>query len=75
MAWSSGRSPSSSSLSTLISQGRKALVVDDVSDSGASIIKAREHIREKGASEVRIATVHIKPWSRFIPDYYAESVE
>ena len=55
-------------------KGGKALVVDDVSDSGASIIKAREHIREKGASEVRIATIHIKPWSRFIPDYYAESV-
>ena len=55
--------------------GKKALVVDDVSDSGASIIKAREHIKEKGASAVKIATIHIKPWSRFIPDYYAESVD
>ena len=55
--------------------GKKALVVDDVSDSGASLIKARDHLEEKGASEVRIATVHIKPWSRFIPDYYAESVK
>jgi hypothetical protein len=55
--------------------GKKALVVDDVSDSGASILKAREHIKEKGASDVRIATIHIKPWSRFIPDYYAESVD
>ncbi|MGD0804985.1 MAG: phosphoribosyltransferase [Candidatus Bathyarchaeia archaeon] len=55
--------------------GKKALLVDDVSDSGASIIKARDHLKEKGASDVRIATIHIKPWSRFIPDYYAESVD
>ncbi len=56
-------------------KGKKALLVDDVSDSGASIIKARNHIKKKGALEVRIATIHIKPWSRFIPDYYAESVD
>ena len=55
--------------------GKKALLVDDVSDSGASIIKARDHLKEKGASDVRIATIHIKPWSRFIPDYYAENVD
>ncbi len=55
--------------------GKKALVVDDVSDSGASIKKARDHIKEKGASDVRIATIHIKPWSQFIPDYYAASVD
>jgi hypoxanthine phosphoribosyltransferase len=55
--------------------GKKALVVDDVSDSGASIIKARDHVKEKGASDVRIATIHIKPWSHFIPDYYADCVD
>jgi hypothetical protein len=22
-----------------------------------------------------LATLHIKPWSRFVPDYYAESVD
>jgi hypoxanthine phosphoribosyltransferase len=55
--------------------GKKALLVDDVSDSGASIIKARDHLKEKRASDVRIATIHIKPWSRFIPDYYAERVD
>ena len=54
---------------------KKVLVVDDVSDSGASIVKAKEHAMEKEASDVRVATVHIKPWSKFIPDYYAESVD
>jgi hypoxanthine phosphoribosyltransferase len=54
---------------------KKVLVVDDVSDSGASLIKAKEHIEEKAASEVRIATLHIKPWSKYIPDYYARNVD
>jgi uncharacterized protein len=55
--------------------GKKTLVVDDVSDSGASLAKAKEHISEKKAAEVRIATLHIKPWSKYLPDYYAESVD
>ena len=53
----------------------KVLIADDVSDSGASLLKAKEHIEEKGASLVRVATLHIKPWSSFVPDYYAESVD
>jgi hypothetical protein len=56
-------------------KGKKILVVDDVSDSGASLIKAKEHIGENAASEVRVATLHIKPWSKYIPDYYAENVD
>jgi hypoxanthine phosphoribosyltransferase len=55
--------------------GLKVLIADDVSDSGASLLKAKEHIEEKGASLVRVATLHIKPWSSFVPHYYAESVD
>ncbi len=55
--------------------GKRVLMADDVSDSGASLLVAREHLVERGASEVRIATLHIKPWSRFVPDYYAENVD
>ena len=55
--------------------GKRALLVDDVSDSGASLAKAKEHLMEKSAAEVRIATLHIKPWSKFIPDYYSEKVD
>jgi len=55
--------------------GLKVLIADDVSDSGASLLKAKEHIEEKGASLVRVATLHIKPWSNLVPDYYAESVD
>jgi hypoxanthine phosphoribosyltransferase len=55
--------------------GLKVLIADDVSDSGASLLKAKEHIEERGASLVRVATLHIKPWSSFVPHYYAESVD
>jgi len=55
--------------------GKKTLLVDDVSDSGASLMKAKEHLIEKKAEEVRIATLHIKPWSKFVPDYYADNTD
>ena len=56
-------------------RGRKALLVDDVSDSGSSLAKGKEHLLQKNAAEVRITTLHIKPWSKFIPDYYAAEVD
>jgi len=30
----------------------------------------RAHLKEKGATEVKIATIYYKPWSVVIPDYY-----
>lgn len=55
--------------------GKVTLIVDDVSDSGASLRVAKEHVDEHGASEVKVATLHIKPWSNFVPDFYAEQVD
>jgi hypothetical protein len=51
-------------------KGRKILLVDDVADSGKSLLKAKEHLQAKGAGEIRIATIHYKPGSSFKPDYY-----
>jgi len=50
--------------------GKKALLVDDVVDSGKSIRLARERVLQQGAREVRIATVYAKPFSVTKPDYY-----
>ena len=50
--------------------GKKVLVVDDVADTGKSLRLVREHIRQQGAAEVRIATVYYKPFSIVTPDYY-----
>jgi len=51
------------------------LIVDDVSDTGTSLQVARDHVHERGASEVRVATLHVKPWTKFKPDFSASVVE
>jgi len=56
-------------------EGLKVLVVDDVSDSGHSLMAAKKYTEEMGAAVVKIATLHHKPWSEFEPDYYAEVVD
>jgi hypoxanthine phosphoribosyltransferase len=50
--------------------GKKVLVVDDVADTGKSLRLVREHIRQQGAAELRIATVYRKPFSIIAHDYY-----
>jgi len=50
--------------------GKKVLVVDDVSDTGKSLRLVRSHLREHGATEVKIATIYYKPWSILPPDWY-----
>jgi hypothetical protein len=50
--------------------GKKVLVVDEVADTGKSLKLVKEHVIEKGATEVKIATIYYKPWSIVKPDYY-----
>lgn len=50
--------------------GKKVLIVDEIADTGQSLKLVKEHITEKGAAEVKIATVYYKPWSIVKPDYY-----
>lgn len=50
--------------------GKIVLVADDVADTGESLILAKEHILSHGAKETRLATIHLKPWSKIKPDYY-----
>ena len=53
-------------------KGKNVLVVDDVADTGRSLIVADDHIKRKGAKEIKIATLHYKPVSIFKPDFYVE---
>ena len=55
--------------------GLNVLVVDDVADSGNSLKVVKEYIDSLGPREVKMATLHHKPWSSFEPDFYAESVD
>ncbi|AGK60744.1 putative phosphoribosyltransferase [Archaeoglobus sulfaticallidus PM70-1] len=51
--------------------GKKVLIVDDVTDTGETVLLAKEHIKELNAEEVRIAVVDHKRTSKFQPDFYA----
>lgn len=55
--------------------GLKILIVDDVSDSGGSLRFVSDHILSLEALEAKTATIHIKPWAKFKPDYYAEATD
>lgn len=48
---------------------RKVLVVDEIVDTGKTLGLVREHVVERGAEEVRIAAIYVKPGSIVKPDY------
>ena len=56
-------------------RGKKVLLVDDVSDTGVSLEAAKDHVLEGGPGDLRVATLHIKPWTSFRPDYHASETE
>ena len=51
---------------------KRVLIVDDVADTGESLKLVNAHLREQGASEIRIATIYYKQWSVIVPQYYAK---
>lgn len=55
---------------TIPIQGKKALIVDDISDTGKTLQLAKNHLTQHGASEVKIATLYTKPQSTAQPDFF-----
>lgn len=52
---------------------KRVLLVDDVADEGLTLKGVIEQeIAPKNPLEVRVATLHMKPWCKFKPDYYVE---
>lgn len=51
---------------------KKILLVDDVADTGESLKLVNKHLKEAGASEIKVVTIYRKPWSSIVPDYYAK---
>ncbi len=52
--------------------GKNILLVDDISDTGESLIIAKQHIEEKGARRVIVATLMKKSHTSFEPDICAD---
>ena len=54
--------------------GRRVLVVDDITDTGESMTVAIEYLKTLNPGEIRSATLrHIKG-SKFIPDYFGDEI-
>lgn len=53
-------------------KGKKVLIVDEVADTGKSLRLVKSHLKEHGATEVKIMTIYYKPWSIVVPDWYAK---
>ncbi len=55
--------------------GRAVLLLDDVCDSGDTFAVGVEHVRQCGAPKrLMTAALHLKTVSRFVPDFYVETV-
>lgn len=51
--------------------GKHILVVDDVADSGTTLVRALAYLDTADPTSVTTATLFYKPRSAFTPDYYA----
>jgi hypoxanthine phosphoribosyltransferase len=51
-------------------KGKLILIADDVADTGESLLLAKRHIEDQGARVTKMATIHLKPWSKVKPEYY-----
>ncbi|MHB1908243.1 MAG: phosphoribosyltransferase [Nitrososphaerales archaeon] len=51
-------------------KGKNVLLVDDVADSGESLLEIKKYLKTKHPKSLVIATLYLKPWSKLVPDYY-----
>ncbi len=51
---------------------KKILLVDDVVDTGKSVVLIKKHLSQLGAKETRLLTLYYKPWSVTRPDFYGK---
>jgi len=56
-------------------ESKIVLVVDDVADSGKSLIAAVEHVKNMNPKEIRTATLYYKKHSLLKPDYYIRETQ
>jgi len=55
--------------------GRDILLVDDIVDTGGSLITAVEHLRGRRAGEITVAALVKKPSARFEPHIYVDETD
>ncbi len=53
-------------------KGKRILLVDDVADSGKTLVRAVKYLKKSGPKDVTTVTMFYKPHSTFRPDYFAK---
>jgi hypothetical protein len=54
--------------------GKKVLIVDDITDSGESMMIAKEFVKKLNPEEIRTAAIFHFRHSKFVPDYYSKEL-
>ena len=55
--------------------GKRVLIVDDITDSGESMIVAKEFVQKLKPKEIKTATIFNIKHSKFVPDYYGKEID
>jgi len=51
-------------------RNKDVLLLDDVSDSGKSLVAIKKYLQRKRPRTLTVATLYVKPWTVMIPDVY-----
>lgn len=51
-------------------RGKKVMIVDEVADTGETLLLVLNYLKKMGAKEIITVTLDLKPWSKVTPDYY-----
>ncbi len=51
-------------------KGERILLIDDLADSGETLLFAKEYLSMHGPLDVVTATLAAKPWTKITPDFY-----
>lgn len=62
-------------LSSNVMEGKKVLIVDDIVDTGESMLSARAYVENHNPTEVRTASLQYLGSSKIDPDYVGERLE
>lgn len=55
-------------------KNKKVLIVDDLTDTGETLVEALRHVKKKMPKEVKTAVLQHKIISSFVPDYFAHEI-
>lgn len=51
-------------------KGERILLIDDLADSGETLLFAKEYLAAHGPALVQTATLLAKPWTKVLPDFW-----